>query len=134
MKVERRGDTDWYIFKKWKKEKKEGTTETAGTSGSKALTNDQYREYTKTLRGLGWKCELSGPEKQKALKNDDVACSTVIKQMKESQVSMDGLMKECMKVLNVFSSLSTKAGGQTKDCKDSLALCVRNFKTKLLHV
>ena len=100
FKVESRGGIDWYIFKRYVKCIETGTNDSTVTKGRKKLAIEDYKKFTGVLKELGWKSELTAGEQQKALTNDDEVCSSVMRQMKEALVPMEGMTKEAFKLLN----------------------------------
>ena len=109
VKVEKRNGIDWYIFKKYEKTLEEGSYDENSVLGKRRMTAGEADVFRETLRGLGWKYELSAKEKKIALENDDAVAASTLGQMKNAQVTMENMAKQGWKVvMNLENQIGNK--------------------------
>ena len=100
--MEEKDGCEYYIFRNYKKKKEEGDYEEGRVAGSRNLSNSEAELFRSTLKGLGWKYRLTAAESRAASQNNDAMVASVGTQMKNSQISMDNMIKQAFKVLTVL--------------------------------
>ena len=126
--MEEKDGCEYYIFRNYKKKKVEGDYEEGKVAGNRGLSNGEAELFRSTLKGLGWKYQLTAAESRDAIQNNDKMADSVGAQMKNSQVSMDNMVKQAFKVLTLLESSNNADASR---CAVDLKGAIRNLKKSI---